>query len=403
MPVLSRSFPDPPPPPFAPSGANYEQILSIYLSIGCGVFQPQLRAPPPCTASFFCSGPDSASMSCQPGIPSTSNSPEATQASATSSTKPPHGRAVIVRSPRQSWSQEEEEEEEEAHSDTAVDDTAAGRTSEPLAALPKDNDDNGSEYIASSSDEDPPVPAKRCRESARLRGGVRVPPSEREELPPYLSQSPFSEGRGRKRSRSQSEESVPESTPPVTYGRPGASKRSTGSNIRSHSTDFLRIYDLVYPPTQSHTRQADGVGRGTTDTPSGGVHANVVKRPREYNRTFSTRPPRKRAARSTTSESMCRTVDAPAGGRTPPKPRVTAMPPDDGSAAVEQFLSDIGLGQSHLRILLEEGIKTQQDLDGLRRMEKECVDELRDVLRARGFTAFEFSKVEYAVRIQHVL
>ncbi|KAH9165868.1 hypothetical protein EDB89DRAFT_264244 [Lactarius sanguifluus] len=341
-------------------------------------------------------------MSCQPGIPSTSNSPEATQASATSPTKPPHGYyPVKVRSPRESWSQEEE-----PHSDTVVDDTAAG-TSEPLAALPKDNDDNESEYTASSSDEDP-VPAKRCRESARLRG-VRA-------LTPHLSRSPFSEGHGRKRSRSQSEESVPERTPPVTHGRPGALKRPTGSNVRGHLTDLLRIYDLAYPPAQPHTRQvsdtrptykptnradgkADGVGR--PGTPSGGVHANVVKHLRQYNRTFSARPPRKfhhkRVASSTTSESVRRTVDAPAGGKTPPKAQVTTKPPDDGSAAVKQFLSGIGLGQSHLQILLEEGIRTQQDLNGLRRMEKECMVELRDVLRARGFTAFEFSKVEHAV------
>ena len=74
-------------------------------------------------------------------------------------------------------------------------------------------------------------------------------------------------------------------------------------------------------------------------------------------------------------------------------------PPDDGSvAAVKQFLSGIGLGQSHFQILYQEGIRTQHDLDGLRQMEKECVVELRDVLRARGFTAFEFSKIQYAVR-----
>jgi hypothetical protein len=73
-------------------------------------------------------------------------------------------------------------------------------------------------------------------------------------------------------------------------------------------------------------------------------------------------------------------------------------PEDDGSAAVMQFLAGIGLGQSHFQILIQEGIRTQQDLDGLRQMEKDSIAELGDVLRARGFTAFEFSKVEYAVR-----
>ena len=65
---------------------------------------------------------------------------------------------------------------------------------------------------------------------------------------------------------------------------------------------------------------------------------------------------------------------------------------------MEQFLLGIGLGQSHFQILLQEGIRTQQDLDELQQLEKDCVVELRDVLRARGFTAFEFSKVECAVR-----
>jgi hypothetical protein len=81
--------------------------------------------------------------------------------------------------------------------------------------------------------------------------------------------------------------------------------------------------------------------------------------------------------------------------------RSAKLPPDDDSAAaaaVKQFLSGIGLGQSHFQILYQEGIRTQQDLDGLQQMEKECVVELGDVLRARGFTAFEFSKIEYAVR-----
>jgi hypothetical protein len=100
--------------------------------------------------------------------------------------KPPHGYPVNVRSPpspsprqRSYWNvdleeEEEEEEEEEPHSDTAVDVTVAGSL-EPFATWPKDknDDDDVSEYAASSSDEDP-VPAKRRRESARLRG-VRAP------------------------------------------------------------------------------------------------------------------------------------------------------------------------------------------------------------------------------------
>ena len=71
---------------------------------------------------------------------------------------------------------------------------------------------------------------------------------------------------------------------------------------------------------------------------------------------------------------------------------------DDSSAPVMKFLVGIGLGQSHFQILTQEGIRTQKDLDDLQKLEKESIVELRDVLRARGFTAFEFSKVLYAVR-----
>ncbi len=118
-------------------------------------------------------------MSCATGIPQTSTSPAAAaQAPATTApgrpTKPPHGYHVNVRSPPSPEPRQRRNlaQEEELHSDTAVDTTAAG-SSEPFAFLPKDNDDNGSEYAASSDEEDP-VPAKRCRESARLRG-VRAP------------------------------------------------------------------------------------------------------------------------------------------------------------------------------------------------------------------------------------
>ena len=171
-------------PPFAPSGPNYEQILSIYLLIGC------LNCIIPPRTHPFCSGPGPASM--YGGMPSTSMTPATAQASTSTTTPgrsakppPPHGYPVNnVKIPpgpeprqRSSWKvleleleEEELEEEEEPHSDTAVD---AGSSEPLLATLPKDHDDdNGSEYAA-SSDEDP-VPAKRSRESARLRG-VRAP------------------------------------------------------------------------------------------------------------------------------------------------------------------------------------------------------------------------------------
>ena len=99
-----------------------------------------------------------------------------------------------------------------------------------------------------------------------------------------------------------------------------------------------------------------------------------------------------------------RTTPAPASAGAPtPKPQVTsagsAKPPgDDGSAPVMQFLAGIGLGHSHFQILTQEGIRTQRDLDDLQKLEKDSIVELMDVLRARGFTAFEFSKFLYTVR-----
>lgn len=174
MPVLSRSSAD---SPSALSGINFEQIPSIYLSIGCGF-------PTPPRLFFVLGQVQPASMSSEAAISPTSPSSASQDRARTAlrwPTMPPHhSYPVSVRSaaePRQRRDLNPDEDEE-PHSDTAVDThTAPGSgPSQPLPALPKDNDDIGSEYAASSEEEDfVPVQAKRNRGSARLRlRGIRA-------------------------------------------------------------------------------------------------------------------------------------------------------------------------------------------------------------------------------------
>ncbi|KAI9451827.1 hypothetical protein BJY52DRAFT_83317 [Lactarius psammicola] len=181
MHVLSRSSAD------SPIRAIRSQLCADTLDISFDRLRfsnPNYMSPAP----PLCSGPGptrTGSMSNAARVLPTSTSPATAQTPATTvptgrPTKPPRGYPVNVRSPpsspepRQRWNLEQEGEE--PHSDTAVDTVTVAGSSEPWAALPKDNDDNGSEYAASSDEEDP-VPAKRCRESARLRGVCA--PSER--------------------------------------------------------------------------------------------------------------------------------------------------------------------------------------------------------------------------------
>ena len=167
-----------PTPPSALSGVTFEQILSIYLSIGCGFPTPQRLL-------FVLGQVQPASMSSEAAISPTSPNP-ASQARATTSPRyqiksPYHSHPVSVRSaaePRQRQDLDLDEDDE-PHSDTAVNThTAVGSgSSQTLPALPKDNDDIGSEYAASSDEEDPvPARAKCNRGSTRLRlRGVRAP------------------------------------------------------------------------------------------------------------------------------------------------------------------------------------------------------------------------------------
>lgn len=167
-----------PTPTSALSGANFEQIPSIYLSIGSGFLTPQRLL-------FVLGQVQPASMSSEAAISPASPSP-ASQARATTAPRyqtklPYHSHPVSVRSaaePRQRRDLDLDEDDEPL-SDTAVDThTAAGSgSSQTLPILPKDNDDIGSEYAASSDEEGPVLArAKHSRESARLRlRGVRAP------------------------------------------------------------------------------------------------------------------------------------------------------------------------------------------------------------------------------------
>ncbi|KAF8260492.1 hypothetical protein EI94DRAFT_900856 [Lactarius quietus] len=307
-------------------------------------------------------------------VPPTSPRPQtASQASATTA---PQRHATSLERPRQQQRQKLDlEDDDTSVTVTAVDTgtpAAVSRSSQTLraaaAAQPKD-DDIGSEYAASSDDEDDDddedttvlrVPAKRRRESGRLRGDRAPTP-----------RSPISErgsvSRGVKRSHSRSVVSV------VVPERARASKRPMETGVHAGQR-------------QSHlTQKPRGVGAGRTginnrDAPASrfGAFFDALSHQSEYDQISRPRQP-------------------PAGSQQPASRDSRTIPKPIAPAAVMQFLSGIGLGQSHLQMLLQEGIRTQQDLDGLQEMEKDSVVELRDVLRARGFTAFEFSKVEYAI------
>lgn len=278
------------------------------------------------------------------------------------------------------------EDDETVVATPAATGSGSGSSSQARAELFKDNrhggDDMGSEYTASSSteeddeDNNTPVPSKRSRGSARLRMKA-----VRDSSPPSRSRSlgPVSEGsvafRGKKPSLARS----------VMVCVP---KRVTPSKRRISNV----------PASQKLTNKP------AYRSPSAGGPRDLIKRLREYKPRISAGSPDQRATGSQPASGQPTTIPASAGRvlLTPPKPQVTGAgsvksPEDDGSAAVMQFLAGIGLGQSHFQILIQEGIRTQQDLDGLRQMEKDSIAELGDVLRARGFTAFEFSKVEYAI------
>ena len=73
-------------------------------------------------------------------------------------------------------------------------------------------------------------------------------------------------------------------------------------------------------------------------------------------------------------------------------------PAPDSLASVEGFLASIQLGEDHARMLLDEGIKTHQDLLHIKAIiGTESLKLVKDSLKARGFTTFQLIKFISAV------
>ncbi|KAH8980039.1 hypothetical protein EDB86DRAFT_3088253 [Lactarius hatsudake] len=71
----------------------------------------------------------------------------------------------------------------------------------------------------------------------------------------------------------------------------------------------------------------------------------------------------------------------------------------DSLASVEGFLASIQLGEAHAQMLLDEGIKTHQDLLHIKEIiGTESLKLVRESLKARGFTTFELIKFISAVK-----
>ena len=73
-------------------------------------------------------------------------------------------------------------------------------------------------------------------------------------------------------------------------------------------------------------------------------------------------------------------------------------PAPDNLASVEGFLASIQLGDNHAQMLLDEGIKSHQDLLHIKEiLGTESLRLVKDSLKARGFTTFELIKFISAV------
>lgn len=74
-------------------------------------------------------------------------------------------------------------------------------------------------------------------------------------------------------------------------------------------------------------------------------------------------------------------------------------PAPDNLASVEGFLASIQLGDNHAQMLLDEGIKSHQDLLHIKEiLGTESLRLVKDSLKARGFTTFELIKFISAVK-----
>lgn len=73
-------------------------------------------------------------------------------------------------------------------------------------------------------------------------------------------------------------------------------------------------------------------------------------------------------------------------------------PASDGLVSMEGFLASIQLGEDHAQMLLDEGVKTHQDLLHIKEIiGTESLRLVKDSLKARGFTTFELIKFISAV------
>jgi len=73
-------------------------------------------------------------------------------------------------------------------------------------------------------------------------------------------------------------------------------------------------------------------------------------------------------------------------------------PAPDNLASVEGFLASIQLGEVHAQMLLDEGIKTHQDLLHIKEIiGTESLRLVKESLKVRGFTTFELIKFISAV------
>ncbi|KAI9439280.1 hypothetical protein H4582DRAFT_128746 [Lactarius indigo] len=74
-------------------------------------------------------------------------------------------------------------------------------------------------------------------------------------------------------------------------------------------------------------------------------------------------------------------------------------PAPDSLGSVEGFLASIQLGETHAQMLLDEGIKTHQDLLHIKEIiGTESLKLVRESLKSRGFTTFELIKFISAVK-----
>lgn len=118
--------------------------------------------------------------------------------------------------------------------------------------------------------------------------------------------------------------------------------------------------------------------------------------PQPFPRLVARRSPKVQATGSSSSNPLpVVSAKSEAGSATP-----TWEKPAPGKLeSVEGFLASIQLGDNHAQMLLDEGIKTRQDLLHIKEiLGTESLRLVKDSLKARGFTTFELIKFISAVK-----